>query len=608
MSALRGLLLAVLLCAATDTALTRAEHAHRAPEGLLPLQTLALWGALALLASPPTVWLARRTGAGFSSALMLLGGPVGLHGVLAEQRRAGALSLEQSWPIALLTLAALLLFLLIGGRLERRASPRLRRALTLALLLGALVALVPHDGGWTRPPAPAVAGRAPSGTDDGRPNLLLLVWDTTRADRLAPWGHDRVTTPQLDALAERSRLFENAWSASLFTLSSHASMLTGLPVSLHGTTLHRQQLRAPSVAQILSEAGWRTGAFVGTSVLAAGRGLERGFDRYDDLVDPPVTETRLWALVNDLQVLAAKLVPALRFDGQPHWFQDFQRPADEVLAAARTFIEADDGRPWFVLVNLFDAHWPYLPGEDACRRFVRPYHGLFGGHTDQADDWEQGRRPDEADKRHVRDLYDAELYELDAAVGAFLAALPGPAERTAIVVTSDHGEALGERDLWSHEELHAPQSHVPLLIHAPGRVSRGRVGQAVSGIDIAPTLLALAGVAPPEGVRMTGLSLLDDALPDERLIFVQDHDNVKRAKDGDAVIFGRHKLLAARGSVSLHDLHADPLDEHDLSAEQPRLRAELEQALAVLRAAETQAGGGGLDNLDALRALGYTGN
>jgi arylsulfatase A-like enzyme len=599
------MLLAVLLCAALDTLDTRLHLSHRPQDWLLPLQVLTAWGALALLVAWPASRTARRLRAGFSASLLWLAGPVILHHALAASlgpTRKLDLA-RQSLPLAA-TLVALLVGVWLAARLERSLVHGRSRWPAWLILVGALLTLMPHTNWTTVAPQAAPATRA---GDPDRPNLLLIVWDTTRADRLSPWGHERATTPGLAALAERSLVFERCWSPSVFTLSSHTSMLTGLPPSLHGTSLRRQVVSARTIVPLLAEAGYRTGAVVGTSVLAAGHGIERGFELYDDRVDPPLCDSHLWAMVNDAQELAARHSRWLRFNGQPHWFQDFQRPAGEVLDAARAFLAADDGRPWFLMINLFDAHWPYLPDDDATHRWVRPYDGPLDGYLLRGDDVPEGYQADGSDKAHIRDLYDAELWALDRDVTGFLAALDLSSGRTCLLVTADHGEALGEGDQWSHEELHAAQTHVPMLVLAPGRhPPGGRVGQPVSGTDVARTLLDLAGLAPPETLPVGGLSLLSDEVSSERILISQDHDNVYPERDGDAVIRGRYKLLHRDGSTTLHDTLLDPLDENDLSADLPGVKAELEAALEALLAA-SEARQGAMVDADTLRALGYTG-
>lgn len=618
MKLLPGLALAVLLCAAVDSNLTRADYAHRVQDWLLPAQTLLLWAAWGVLLALPVRWTGGRSGAGLATALGWLGGTVLLHHVLDVRRGGeGGLSLRHDGLVVGGALLALVAATWLLGRLERTlARGRAHgpgRWLTLALLLLGVASLIPRGG----QPEPQHVSRARAEPERAaRPNILLLVWDTTRADHLSPWGYERETTPHLARLAEQSRVYETCWSSSVFTLSSHVSMLTGLPPALHGTTMRHQQVTAQTVAPLLARAGYRTGAFVGTAVLTGEGGLRHGFDVYDDLVDPPVCDTALWSLVNNAQVIAAKLCPALRFNGQPHWIQDFQRPAREVLADAAAWIRDGGPEPWFAVINLFDVHWPYEPSAEALSRWARPYSGPLTGHLFRADDWPPGRKADASDKLHARDLYDAEVWDLDRAVGDFLAGLDLARGSTEIIVSADHGEALGENDEWSHEHPRVPQARVPLLIFAPGRVPAGsRVSAPVSGMDIAPTLLEMAGIEPPPGFAALGRSLLPPQLPDDRLLFVQDHDNEFSSKDEDAAVRGRFKLLRAPGrgsqpgapSDSLHDTLTDPMDETDIASQHAELARELSAALDELRQVAPATGTAVIDE-DVLRSLGYVGH
>ena len=606
---LGALLLAWLACAATDTALTRAELFHRPADWMAPLQLLAAWAGFALLVAFPARALGRRLAAPFSACLALLAGPVVVHQCVRDEVRSGTTG-TLAWHL-LLGLALVVAGTWLVRQAEQRArglrSAWPRRLVVLAsLLLLAPVQVMRLAGNG----APATADRAASDDHDATtrpPNVLLLIWDTTRADHLQPWGYERSITPHLAELARTSLVFDNCWSASVFTLSSHVSMLTGVPPSVHGTTLRRQTVRAPTIASAFAAHGYRTGAFVGTSVLTAGRGIERGFETYDDAVDPPVCDARLWGLVHDVQATLARFVPALRGNGNPHWPEDFQRPATEVLSAALDFIHADDGRPWFAMINLFDAHWPYLPDEAARSLWVRPYDGQLGGYLFRADDWPRGQRPDAADRAHVSDLYDAELWGLDRDVDAFLGELMMEQPGTRLVMTADHGEGLGEAGCWSHDDLHAPQTHVPLLVHAPGLVTPGRTEAYASGIDVGPTLLALAGLPTEIGPITIGRPALDPSGWTPRDILVMDFDNEQVAQDRWAVIRGGYKLLAGEGFASLHDLRADPLDQTDLSPQLPELRAELLGELEQVLAHSQAAGEGDLANIEAMKALGYVG-
>ncbi len=601
-SFLPALVLSTLICAAVDVRMTWSSHAYRPADGSLIWQTLLAWGAVALLVAPIVWWARRRWAAPFAISLACMATPIALHQSLRDALRGAPIA----WPSTLAVLAAAAVVVGLCARIELKVlGGRMSRALCTTVIAGAAVAVTAPA--WSSAGAMEQTLQRRHDAPPARPNILLLVWDTTRADHLSPYGADPQLTPNLTHLAEQGLVFESAWSSSLFTLSSHTSLLTGLPPTMHGTTLRHQALRQSTVASTLGDMGYRTGAFVGTSVLVGGNGLDGEFDRYDDRVDPAVSDTRIWALVHDLQATAAKLVPALGGNGLPHGFQDFQRPAGDVLDAAKNFILADDRQPWFVMVNLFDVHWPYLPGAAAKKQRVADYAGPLTGHVFRANDFPPGYKPDDADKAYVSDLYDAEMWELDQAVEAFLADIDFDRGDMAVVMTSDHGEGLGENDLWSHDAFVEPQTKVPLIIYAPGRVAAGtRIATHASGLDIAPTLLALAH-APPRATPLPGVSLLAGNLPADRVIIIQNHDNTTASLDSDAVIRGPFKLVQKGGKRTLHHLIDDPLDQVDISAAHPEIVAELGLAIDELLAAQRE-GSDGMDNLDALRALGYMGD
>lgn len=608
----------------------RLELFHRPTELRLFLETCVLWTCLALFALLPA-WVTlrllaarqrRRRGpdaelsplapAQILGAWMVV--PVVLHATL--DRHTGlygnldSFLAVQPWLEACGVLLALgVLFLLF------HLLALLARRITVGPLAVALLALSSLAGSFLpwRAESAALAG-----SDGTRPNLLLLVWDTTRADRLQPYGYERETTPHLARLAEESVLFEDSRSVSCFTFTSHLSMLTGVRPSTHGARLLSTRYdprRATSIAETLREAGYRTGAFVGTDVLAGRTGIRRGFDVYDDRVDPPVCDTRGWKMVHDVQAVLARLLPGLGNNGQPHWFQDFQRPATEVLDRAAAWIDDDDPRPWFCMVNLYDVHWPYLPTSTACARLVRPYAGPLDGYLFRSDRYTRGFEMGEEDARHISDLYDAELFELDAQVDAFLGEIDLAAGGTAVVMTSDHGEAFGEAGRWKHEDITEPQVRVPLIVRLPEPApSARRVTEPTSGIDVAPTLLRLAGLEVPGDVQ--GLDLLGGELPAGRALLVEDRDRMDPRDVRIAYYSGPWKLLRAglgeEAVFELYDLRVDPVGEIDVSAAHPEERVRLIAEMIALRGdaeeEDLDVGEELRGQADALRALGYAGD
>lgn len=615
----------VPLAAAADALRVRLDHPHHGTEATLYLHALLLWGAFGLLALAPALLLSRlveRRGpapAGLGRACrtaFALAGPVVAHQVLDAHTAIGqdvrALLAARPWLELLGAELALGLLLALSAYAGRRLGPRGR------LRLGASVAVVSVAAGLLLPPEPGPApprGRAPAGA----PNVLFLVWDTTRADRTQPYGYGRPTTPALERFAERALVFEEARSVSIFTFTSHVSMLTGRYPAATGARLHRMRLDpryATSVAERFAEGGWRTGAFVGTWVLSGTTGVQRGFEVYDDRVDPDVALTAAWKLVHDVQAVLADKLGVWKQNGQPHWFQDFQRPAAEVLDRALAWIGNGDPRPWFCMVNLYDVHWPYVPSADARARFVAPYDGPLGGYLFRGDGYPAGRVPTPEDGRHVGELYDAEMSELDARVERFLDALHLDRGDTAVLVTADHGEAFGEGGRFEHDDILEPQVRVPLLVRPAGKAppSGRRAGRA-SGVDVAPTLLALAGLEVPGDLH--GVDLLGGELPPDREILVEDRDHEGVDDVRLALYSGRFKLVrlgvGERAVVRLHDLERDPVGLVDVAAEHPEVARRMAQRLDELRAPWADADralvlDGPGANADALGGLGYLGD
>jgi arylsulfatase A-like enzyme len=313
--------------------------------------------------------------------------------------------------------------------------------------------------------------------------------------------------------------------------------------------------------------------------------------------------------VHAVQSLAAELVPALRFNGRPHWIQDFQRPGEEVLARTLNFIRRDDPRPWFAFVNLYDVHWPYVPEGEGREALVRPYAGPVDGFLFRSDAWQPGYALDEHDKRHVNDLYEGEIHDLDALVTRFLDALDLERGGTAVLITADHGEGMGEGDTWNHDDVREVQVRVPMILRLPQPTPRAeRRSCAVSGVDVAPTLLELAGLPVPAG--MQGQSLLAPSAPG-RERWIDDRDHVAGAdfrcalyRDGFKLVrFGRTPAVR----YELYDLARDAGGFHDVQAEHPELFQEL-MARMEARGGGTTLGGDVSRTADALEALGYAGD
>jgi len=339
----------------------------------------------------------------------------------------------------------------------------------------------PPGGHQQGPPGgPAVA--APPGElslvgepADAPKNILVISWDTTRADRLSVYG-GRAETPNLAALAASGVRFDQAITHFPETALSHWTMLTGVEPPAHGDVpgTGGSQYRGPTLAEIAGAHGYATGAFVGGVTLTAqAAGLHRGFDRYDDDYD---------------------------------WYSsDLKRPASEVAGRAADWMKGQPGS-WFAFVHFFDAHAPYQPPAPWDTRYDPDYTGPMDGSEGALRPYrDEGRRPvPPADLAHALALYDGELSWLDSWLPTLLDAA-GP--DTVVVLTADHGESFEHDYYFNHRgSMWDSTLHVPLIIRAPGAPAGATVGAQVALTDVAPTALALAGL--PTDSKMQGRSLV----------------------------------------------------------------------------------------------------
>lgn len=385
-------------------------------------------------------------------------------------------------------------------------------------------------------------------------NILIVTIDTLRADALGSYG-GRARTPHLDRLAAEGLRFSFAHAHAVVTLPSHASILTGRYPFDHGVrdnSGYRLADEAETLAEIARAGGMATGAFVGAFPLDRQFGLAQGFDVYDDFI------------------------------GRGQAASDFafsERPAGEVVERARAWIAAQQG-PWLAWVHVFDPHSPYAP--------PAPFTAEYAG-----------------------DPYTGEVAYTDSALGPLLDAARASSRLTTVVVTSDHGEGLGDHGEATHGVFaYESTLQVPLILAQVGAGSRGGRG-AVSDaparhIDILPTLAGLAGLAPPDD--LPGRTLLAvEAEPTPRASYFE--AMTAMLKRGWApltgVVAGREKYIDLP-IEELYDLAADPVEQNNLA---PRLADRVRVLGAQLRQFGAALPGMGVDENAEVRArlqsLGY---
>ncbi len=383
---------------------------------------------------------------------------------------------------------------------------------------------------WAAPPAKAPA-----------PDIFLITIDTLRADHVHCYGYTNGSTPTLDALAKDGVRFTHAFTASPITNTSHASILTGLLPGSHGVTDFGVPLADShaTIAELLKARGYRTAAFIGAVILDSATlapGFGRGFDFYDNFPEHPSTKSR-WGRL--------------------------ERRGMDVVNHAESWLTKHPTGPHFVWVHLYDPHDPYEPPPP----FARTY------------------------KDH---LYDGEIAYADSALAHFVTYLKtsGKYRNAVIVAVGDHGEGLGEH----HEDTHGiflydSTTHVPLIVKLPGAKSIGATVEAqVRTVDIVPTLLDLAGAAPPS--KSDGESLQ---------VYFSGKDGIDRPAIGETdypLRFGWAPLRSVRQDgykfiesprPELYDLRQDP-SELSNQYESGNARVQRSRAtLADVRAREADA-------------------
>ena len=361
-------------------------------------------------------------------------------------------------------------------------------------------------------PTPEVA------RDDRPPNLVLVVIDTLRADHLSLYGYDQPTSPRLDAFAEQAHVFEHALSASTWTLPSTASLLTGLLPAQHGLRTVHDALadEVETVTERLRANGYRTAAITDGGFLDPRWGFEQGFDRYD------VTRGRAWQ-EKDAAVIA---------DGALDWF------------------ETNLHEPYFLLIHTYETHQPYVNPEGYADPF---FDGAAPARSPSVG-------PDSILRSYAnvpvtpptplvesnRRLYNGEIRRADHYLGEVLDLVMASraADRTAILITSDHGEEFLEHGNVEHGlgKVFDINVRVPMILRLPGQQAGTRQATPVTGIDVAPTLLDLAGLEPLTGPGRSLRELVEQADPG-RPVVVEGFNSFPQLNE--------HRLRLDEGPITL---------------------------------------------------------
>lgn len=412
----------------------------------------------------------------------------------------------------------------------------------------------------------------PGGTDPIRPlNVVVVTLDTLSARHLNQYGNERIETPAFGRIAAEGVLFEQATATVPLTLPSHTSMFTGTYPMFHGVRDNGGYYvrdDAVPLAEVLGEAGYRTGGFVAAFVVDSRWGLDQGFERYHD--DFNFREFERISL------------------------DSVQRPGDEVLDAALAWMDEVKDDRFFSWIHLYDPHWPYEAPE--------PWASQVGGYPDAA--------------------YDAEVLFTDSLVGRLLGWLDDRelAEETLLVLMGDHGESLGRHREGAHGFfIYDAAMQVPFLLRAPYRqIGRGlRVPAQVRGIDLMPTVLDLVGVPVPGDVQGASLVPLADGSESDLGLWAYSESLYPRNHYGWSPLHSlRNGLLhfISAPRPELFEVLEDPGETTNLAPERPgqvrQLQARLDGLMTELGKADAdEAAPETLDEETRaqLAALGYLG-
>ncbi len=460
----------------------------------------------------------------------------------------------------------------VAVELARRAHAHTTQALRLAQRAGALVIAVSaalaigvnarrvlrEQHALSRAPAPATS-----------PNVLLVVLDAVRAEGMGVFGGPVPNTPFLSRLASQCTVFDRAIAPASWTLPSHASMFTGRwPAELDADWAVPLDAREPVLAEQLGNRGYRTGAAVGNYLYTYYEfGLQRGFAHYDDY-GISASESALRNVVGDR--LARGWNAMTRSYVVPG-----RKDATRIRRDALRWVDDVGEHPFFLFVNLYDAHDPYAPPapwRDAFMTSEPPTRALG--------DLEQ--HLDTASVNGLRTAYHGAIGYLDAEVDSLLRGLESRKlrERTVVIITADHGEEFAEHRRLQHgNTLYYPSVHVPLMVCPPKLPPEGarRVSDAVTLRDLPATVLKLT--ESPEAVASLPGRSLDaywrgksaPSCRSKAVSFVRRtpgasnwyrgaNESLTSLVEGDF-----HLIRTDQGSEELFNVTADPFEQHDLT-------------------------------------------
>lgn len=458
-------------------------------------------------------------------------------------------------------------------------SPRWTLALPLAAALAGSVALLP-----------GCFAEAPVAQAASKPNVILILVDTFRADKIGAYGYSkRKTTPNLDAFASGAMVWENAYSQNAWTVPSVASLFTGVDPQGHLCLNFRQgeKLATDTIAdsqETLAESfkagGYTTAAFIKSTVISTSHGYSQGFDQFNIVGGAD----QAWG----------------------HSARDLNDAAIPWLTT-----QVKSGKPFYAYLHFMDPHSPYKAPEPWYSKYKGSYTGPMDGAHVQLEEAFKAGKVTPADWERELALYDAEVEYWDTEFGRLWGELQkaGAASNTVVVLVADHGEAFGEHNNVFHGNLYGENIHIPLIVRGPG-VKAGRMKAYGQLIDVPPTLAEMTGLQ--KGKNWQGRSMVGamGGGAGHSDVIYSEYAGQRMVIDPASGL----KLIVGDGATKLFDLKADPLEKANLAdsraSDVTRLRAALDARQAAGVAIGKGAGKGkaeamSADQCEMLKSLGY---
>jgi len=413
------------------------------------------------------------------------------------------------------------------------------------------------------------------GSDHQKPNIVLLVLDTLRADHLGCYGYMKRTSPKIDEFADEGYIFKRCYSPANWTVPGHASIFTGkYPIS-HGArkvyqdilktdlpiTCARLSREETTLAEILANNGYKTGAIVSNiGFVSEVYGLDQGFIDW-------INDRAKYSMPN-LYLVLRKFTDIDRYYPQP---RPNYRRADDITRLSMDWIDNNSiEKPFFLFINYMDPHEPLLPPEP----FKSKYSVISREYVLNLTNMKKLGKPlNEMEREYMKSRYDGEIAFLDNEIGSLFEHLKENEiyDNSLVIITSDHGEFLGEHGLIGHEiSLYDPVLRVPLIIKTPSkyRMRLKNVFSTVSTIDILPTVLEIVDIEIPQGIH--GESMVNKLK--DRPIYIQHYADKhlhewydgRFSKDMIGIVTDEGmKLISGEDNREMYDLNEDPDEERN---------------------------------------------